>query len=306
MKKPTMILFLMVVAMGLIGPNALAGRVRPPANDDLAAATAISALPFVDTVDLRSATLEPEETQPACRGIRSSVWYSLSLQQEETLVIRLSGTAATALSIVQQTPDDMAEVACTSTDVSAPLELRATAGGTYLVQVGSAGKRRGTATVDLSLSTWKEVSLVDETFAHESDEQNIPILSVKGGPRATNPSMYDVTVQAWQQPAQTLGVLTFGLVTHRFEANLIRIPPSATAVHLKITGRYDSSQYACAVDQGETCHAAVPFHDAAWLSSGDAQRAELVVTVTAERDGQVIFERSHSVPYAGQALGMLP
>ncbi|MDQ3982381.1 MAG: hypothetical protein M3271_06830, partial [Actinomycetota bacterium] len=77
MKKAITIMFL-VAFVGALAPTASAGRTRRPAHDDVAAASAVTAFPFSENVDLRGATLEPDERQPSCRAIRSSVWYALS------------------------------------------------------------------------------------------------------------------------------------------------------------------------------------------------------------------------------------
>jgi PKD domain-containing protein len=55
-------------------------QVLPPANDDFAGATLITFLPFDETVDTSSSTVEAQEPTPACYGgnLLGSVWYAFT------------------------------------------------------------------------------------------------------------------------------------------------------------------------------------------------------------------------------------
>lgn len=55
-------------------------QVPPPANDDFAGATLITSLPFDETVDTSSSTVEAQEPTPACYGgnLLGSVWYAFT------------------------------------------------------------------------------------------------------------------------------------------------------------------------------------------------------------------------------------
>lgn len=307
MKKTIGTLVSVIVLVASVSGIALAQGGRRPANDDLAAAVAIAELPFSATVNTKGASLEPDEVQPSCRRIRSSVWYSVTGAGAGLQIAQLSSTFPAALAVYEQTPEALVETACMADRASIEMELKVESSKTYMVQLGSTARKQGKADLSLTPSPWKEISLFDQTFSREGEEQHVPILKVKGAPRETNPSMYDVTVQISEQVPVTVGVFTFGLVTQEIEQELVRIPASATEVTMKVTGRYDSSQYSCAADDGaDTCYAGIPLKDLGWLTGGDGSRAELVVSIRAERNGEVLIERTQTVPYAGQILGLLP
>jgi hypothetical protein len=308
MKKSLGSMILVLLVTGSLTAVAHAKGERRPANDETATASVIEALPYSETVSLRGATLQPEEPQPSCSTIRGSVWYALSVAEEGTVIGEVSSTFPSAQAVYEQSADGLLhEAACGSGPAGSKMEFEAVPNQIYLVQLSSTGKKQGIADIALSMSSWKEISLVDRTFERKIDEQNVPLLELKGRPRANDPSMYDVSITAWQQQPATVGVLTFGLVNREIEARLAKVPATATSVRLQIHGRYDSSQYRCAVDDGgNTCYAGSPLQDLSWLTGSESSRAELVVTMTVMANDQVILERSQSVPYAGQALGLLP
>lgn len=64
-----------------------------PVNDDLATATAITALPFSDTVDTSAATLEAGEPQ-FCAFSSNTVWYSVTPTQDGVLTADTTGSPA--------------------------------------------------------------------------------------------------------------------------------------------------------------------------------------------------------------------
>jgi hypothetical protein len=295
-----------LVVLGSLTGVVQARSVRRPANDDLAAAAPISALPFQQGVPLKGATLEPSEQRPSCKKITGSVWFGFSVPQESNMVAELSSTFGSSVAIFEQTTEGLIESACTLGNGD-PLEFRAFPERIYLVQVASTSRKQGLADLELRVSEWVDHTLWEYTYSREAEEQHVPVLFVKGRPRSDNPSMYDIEVGASQQQPVKTGINTFGLVTQSIEAELLRIPASSTHLSVKVSGRYDSSQYTCAADDGAgTCHAGTPLKDLSWLTSGEGSRAELVISLRAERNGEVLLERSTVVPYAGQALGLLP
>ncbi len=309
MKKIITTLVVALLAVGSISGIALGKGTRRPANDNLDAAAVVESLPFSTTVNLTGATLEPGEVQPSCAGIDGSVWYSFSVSEEGNVIGELSSSRfRSAAAIYERAADgSLIESACMEGTASLTTEFKAFPESLYLIQLGAAGKKQGIVDLSLRLSTWRDVSLFDYTFHRETEEQRIPLVHVKGEPRTHNPSMYDVTVQVSEQEPARFGILTFGLVTRKVEAELLRIPASTTDVRIQITGRYDSSQYTCAVDDGgDVCYAGAPLKDLDWLTGGDGSRAELVIAVSAQRNGEVLVERTQSVPYAGQVLGLIP
>ncbi|MFP5352384.1 MAG: hypothetical protein ACLGIB_07475 [Actinomycetota bacterium] len=306
MKKITSLVAAVLVLTSLAG-LAHARGTRRPANDDLGAAVAVPALPFAETTTLRGATLEELEPQPTCKAIRSSVWYGFSVAEEGNVIGELSSTFRSSLAVFEQTAEGLVETACGFGQAGTEIEFKALPDRIYLIQLGATTTKQGVADLSLRLSEWREEKLYEYVYHQESEETYLPLVSVWGRQRENNPSMYDVTLGVSQQQPVSKGVLTFGLVTKEVKAELVRIPASTTKVVFSIIGRYDSSQYTCAVDDGgETCHAGAPIKDLNWLTSGDGSRAELVISLRAERNGEVLQERTIVVPYAGQVTGLLP
>lgn len=295
-----------LLALGSITGIAAAREARSPSNDAMAAAAAIPALPFSQTVSLRGATLEAGEVQPSCKKVSGSVWFAFSVPEESNIVTELSSTSGSAVAVFEQGTDALTETACAVANSEAT-EFKALPDRVYLVQVGSTGRKQGVVDLGLRLSEWVDRTIWEYSFHRDAEEQHVPVLSVKGNPRADNPNMYDVEIGISQQQPIRTGVLTFGLVTHSVQAELLRIPPSTTDLQVRISARYDSSQYTCAADNGQgTCYAGSPISDLNWLTGGDGSRADLVIALRAERDGQVLQERTLTVPYAGQPTALLP
>ncbi len=305
--KKTLSSMILAIAVAALGPVAGAREAQPPAHDDVAMARVVDALPFSETVSTRGATLEGDEAQPSCTPIRGSVWYALSPPEDGTVIAETSSTFPSGTAVLTPAPEGApVEIACSAGQAGSTLEFEATAGQLYLIQLSTTTKKQGLADVSFRMSSWKEITLVDHVVERKIDEQRFPLVRVKGGPRSNDPSMYDISIGVGQQQ-HSFGVLTYGLVRQTVDRELVTIPAIATKIRLHVTGRYDSSQYRCALDDGgQTCYAGVPLRDPSWLTRGGGSRAELVVTISAEKDGAVLVERSQAIPYAGQALGLIP
>jgi hypothetical protein len=73
--------------------------VPPPANDDFAAATPISSLPFGDSVDTTAATTETSEPSPSCGfGASQTAWYAFTPAQDESVTASISSPFSGVLS----------------------------------------------------------------------------------------------------------------------------------------------------------------------------------------------------------------
>lgn len=305
--KKIVSLTIAVLVLGSIAGIAQARETRRPSNDDMATAAPIPALPFSQTVSLRGATLEPGEIQSSCKPVQGSIWFGFSVPETTNMVAELSASFGSAFAVFEETTDGLAETACALANTTSDSEFKALPDRVYLVQVGATGRKQGVADLGLRASEWVDTTLWEFTYRREAEEQKVPILSVKGKPRAENPNMYDVEVGISEQRPTKAGIMTFGLVTKEVQAELLRIPASTTDLRVTISSRYDSSQYTCAADNGEdTCYAGSPISDLEWLTSGDGSRAELVITLRAERNGDVLQERTLTVPYAGQPMGLVP
>ena len=115
----------------------------PPANDDFAGAT-ITSLPFSDSVETTTATIEPDEPAPSC-GFgepASTVWYNFTPDTDTILLADTIGsefTFTTFIAAYQGTSlVDLTEVACATPFFSpaSQLSFEAIGGQTYLFQVG--------------------------------------------------------------------------------------------------------------------------------------------------------------------------
>jgi hypothetical protein len=121
--------------------------VAQPVNDDLAAATGVTGVPFQDVVDTTEATTEPGEPIEGiefCPPRGSTVWYALTLEQSQQVRIDTAGSDYdTTLAVYTGTEtSDLSLVDCnddTFVSLQAALTITADAGVTYLIQAGSFG-----------------------------------------------------------------------------------------------------------------------------------------------------------------------
>ncbi len=127
-----------------------------PSNDNFAGPTLVNGVPFEDSVGVFDATVEPGEPVEVCAPMANTVWYALTLDQAETLLIDTTGSGFdTVLAIWQGT--DIAGlnlVKCvddTSLGVESRALLAADAGETYLIQAGAFGAAPEGATLSISI-----------------------------------------------------------------------------------------------------------------------------------------------------------
>ena len=299
-----------VLALALIGFVSPAAARSAPPNDDFGSATVISEVPFADTVNNRAATKELIEPQPSCRTAASrTVWYSFSPSEDMNFVAEAAGTFKSVLAVYGGTGvGDLAEMACSAGQTSPTVEFRGVAGQTYFIQLGSANGRAGKVDFKLAPSTWQERVLREVVQRVEVPEQNVNALRFYGRPRPSNSNMYDVTVSVAGQQQIDRGILSFGLLKEEVRLELIRIPQQRVTVATTLAYRYDSSQYTCLSDggEGQACTAGSPIKDLNWLTSGEGSRAELIIRVSVAHQDRILAERVVTIPYAGQAGGLVP
>lgn len=123
----------------------------PPANDNLADAAVVAAVPFEDTVDTRSASAEPGEVRSACSfdttAEEAGVWYRLTTPPGESLTLQADSeeVGALVLSVWRGGPTHpLSEVTCAGTirDGAARLTLEARPDQpTFVKVVGDVGLR---------------------------------------------------------------------------------------------------------------------------------------------------------------------
>jgi hypothetical protein len=137
-------------ALATAGPAVAA----PPANDDVADATVLTALPFRTVVDTTEAT--SEATDPFCEGPNShSIWYrltpSVSAEYAVTQFIFPDFPLDLGIGVYTGRPGALTEVACNNSR-GANVRWEARAGTSYLIMVATGqGLGRGFADIPLTI-----------------------------------------------------------------------------------------------------------------------------------------------------------
>jgi hypothetical protein len=113
-----------------------------PTNDEVTAATVISALPFADTVDTSEATAAAGDLD--CSGLEDThtVWYVITPTTDMLLGLRTAPqfAAEVSTSVASGAPGSLSFLQC---DFSTTQPLAAKAGTTYYIQLASAGSDPG-------------------------------------------------------------------------------------------------------------------------------------------------------------------
>ena len=113
-----------------------------PANDDVIAATVISALPFADTVDTSEATAAAGDLD--CSGLEDThtVWYAITPTTDMLLGLRTEPqfAAEVSTSVASGSSGSLSFLQCSFASTQT---LAAKAGTTYYIQLASAGTDPG-------------------------------------------------------------------------------------------------------------------------------------------------------------------
>ena len=163
--------------------------VPPPPNDDLAAATVISGLPFTDIVDTSSATLEAGEPSYDCGSAHgASVWYRYTPLSSGFFLIDTVGSDYE--NVMQVFIDGaLTPVGCDVQSSPAPdssqLLLDGNGRTTYLIGVAGNWGFSGTLTINLrTVGDFVNCGLVDVSSAECLGLENLSTNT--GGPSWTN------------------------------------------------------------------------------------------------------------------------
>lgn len=306
MKLKTMVVALTSLALltALVGGTAGATTTKP-SNDDLAAAAVIPEARFTEERDLTGATLEDGEVLPSCGALKGSIWYRFDAPATKTYAARLQATFAVGMAAYRATDAGLQEVSCSATGTVGIVELEAQAEDIFYIQVGNSRRKQGMLEFGLALARWQEETLHETSYTRESEEQRIDLLTVRGAPRASDPSIYDVEISVSNQIAVKRGILTFGLVQETIEAQLIHIPKSTTTVEMRMIARYDSTQPKCLADEGagSECTVYAPVSDPGKFASKDGMGSHLAIQLVASRNGEILVDQTVTVPFAGQTGG---
>ena len=149
--------------------------IPPPANDAFLDATTMSSLPYVDSVDMRAATVETgEPTQPIIGPFTATTWYSFTPSVGGSYMVSTVGCCASLHNVAVYTGDAVdalrsvsgLRVCCNG------FVFAAAAGATYMIQSGHRGVVSGNGQLGVR---------VEET----------PLPSVTAFWSPVDPSMYD-------------------------------------------------------------------------------------------------------------------
>lgn len=150
-----------------------ASLIDRPANDAIAQASEIVALPFGEEVDLDGSTIEPGEPV-GCRRLSGSVWYRYTATEPGRLHVRVGSTSYYASwNIFEGATAPVTSLGC---DYGRS-ELDAVAGSTYWLQVGDSDGGGGYATVDLTLVVIPPNDRFDDAIDLGLDEPTIAKLA---------------------------------------------------------------------------------------------------------------------------------
>lgn len=128
---------------------------QAPDNDDVGSASAVTAIPFDDVVQVAEATVEVDEPTETCAPFANTVWYAVTLPDATDVYVDTAGSNYdTAIAVwVGTSFADVELVACnddTPAGLQAATGFAAEAGTTYLVQVGAFFEAPPDATLTVS------------------------------------------------------------------------------------------------------------------------------------------------------------
>lgn len=338
----TLVAAVLVGALVQAGP-AQAGkrkknRARPapaaPANDNFAAAKAVSKVPFESSLNNRAATVESGEPQ-SCGSATNTVWFSFTPTSDTDLVARAaSESITTALGVYvdkdpkdpETTPalDSLQQVGCAGgTSTASEVAFYGFSDETYYLQVaganGSAGRigfelLRGDAP-DVILGEpgalphgWKERVLLEPTTA-EYKSDGVDLITFDGRPNPVDPKLYDIDITVAGQALPQISVFTDGRLKdeHHYSA----LGPSHTYVTVGMRVRYDTDGQQCVLGVGGECKLLLPSVPSTEdIISRRAYRAELIVDLQLERKAGLaaipLIEQTVRIPLAGYVAALLP
>lgn len=280
-----------------VSPASFEDGTTAPANDAFASAIHLSDVPSQQNADTTSATLESGEPRP-CSKINHTVWYAYTPASPVYLLARASGSFSSVIAVYRGTDlTHLTEVGCAATGDTTQLSFQAQRGETYYIQVGGVKNATGTFGLRLDFAQqnallignpgplpqgWTERELVPDTPVTVAPVgESVPLISVQGSQRASDPDFYDLNISAAGQPLPSIGINAGGALTTPTNVQLVQVAVGGVQAVLRAYYRYDPAQAKCELEVGGTCSVQLPVSaaSAAWTaSSGPA--AELVIQVT--------------------------
>lgn len=304
LKNTVVALTSLALVTALLGAPAGA-TTEKPSNDDFAAAASIEKARFTEQRDLSGATLESDEVLPSCGTLKGSVWYRFQAPATKVYAAWFQASFDGGIAAYRATEAGLQEVSCSAAGSLGGAQLDAQTDDVFYIQVGNTRRKQGILEFGLSLARWQEKTLHEIDYTRKLEEQRIELLSLRGEPRASDPSMYDLEIRVSRQFPTKLGILTFGLVQERIDFELVHIPESTTTLAVRVTARYDSAQTKCVADQGDgsECAAYTPVSDPQAFASQDGMGSHLAIEILATRNANVLVEQTVLIPFAGQIGG---
>ncbi|MFI5836721.1 PKD domain-containing protein [Micromonospora sp. NPDC051300] len=125
-----------VVALLAVGAPGASAAADAPANDDLAGALPVGALPYANGQDLSAASVQEGEPS-SCFETDRTVWYSYT-PTADRLVTATAGPDYLGMAVYTgDSLDSLAEVSCRFTYSGTPVTFQARAGMTYRFRIGA-------------------------------------------------------------------------------------------------------------------------------------------------------------------------
>lgn len=177
-----------------------------PANDDFGSATAVSALPFSDTISTVDATTAADDPQD-CVGTGPTVWYSYTAAETIHLSAHTLGSDYdTGLSVYTGARGSLSQIACNddSGGLHSHVRFTAVAGETYHFMVGAFGDGPGgnlVFTVEEGQPPL-EVGLALDRFG--SVDPATGSAAVRGTVTCSRPTLVDISGQLRQRAGRVL------------------------------------------------------------------------------------------------------
>lgn len=147
-----------VAAVACLFVSATPAHAAAPTNDDFAAATEITSLPFSETLDASEASAEPGE-EALCSGATPSVWYRFTPDRDISIKAEATDNITyRSVSLAVYTGSSLDALSLVACGTQSPLgyytpqlvSFDATGGTTYYIRAAGFTGRLGTVTLDVT------------------------------------------------------------------------------------------------------------------------------------------------------------
>jgi hypothetical protein len=191
--------------MGVLLLCRVAGAQVQPTNDDIAQATAITALPLSEELDTSLAT---PDGPGGCNGVPNNVWYTITLDEDTSVRLTTDGSDYFAfIDVFTQTAQgNYNHIACDS-----HLVFAASAGTTYYVAVSSPDSSGGNL-VFSALDVGPPLQITLSLDATALINKKTGTAMVGGTVTCNNPAEVDVYGQLREKLGR--GIIPGGFYTH--------------------------------------------------------------------------------------------